>query len=161
MENFEKIEAIEGLSESVVEIPQNHLEGMEHGDTIEMDQLAENVFSREVKDFKGIYQEWLELSGNDSEGNIFKHVYCDYLFKPEALSSTASEIYQFMKEKVFFGKEYTGGETQEVGTGVNKLNDSNGKSVSFLGYNTTEGTTKSSDCDLWASDGGYITCWNS
>ncbi|MEW9121593.1 MAG: hypothetical protein AB2421_02695 [Thermotaleaceae bacterium] len=143
-----------------IDIPQNHFEGMDVQDGVAYESLAENVFKREVADYKGILNEWKSICKEESYEEIFKNSYTEYLLAPTDLKENAPDKYEFIKEKVFFGKEFLDSNlSSQINKDITHINNKDTRDVSFKGYNTTMGTTTPSGCDSWARNGGYISCW--
>lgn len=98
-------------SGTVCDIPSTHLEGLDTEKLEKMNPLAaafeagKHYFSKDVENCKGTLDAYLEL---DKNGNAerFAKSYSDYVNMPRVMLSRDPNMYAFMRDRVFYGKEY-------------------------------------------------------
>ncbi|MBQ7917007.1 MAG: hypothetical protein IJ315_09535 [Firmicutes bacterium] len=113
MRNWESLENLEQRNGLERDFPENHLENMKLDQLEKMSptdaakEIGRNVFQNSVVKYAGDRGAFMRL---EKEGNadVFGEYYSKYVNHPETLRSENPEMYKFMQDRVFFGREYEG-----------------------------------------------------
>lgn len=113
--NMEDIKIQETKSHFEQELPASHIEKMdltllEKLTTIEAaEKVGENVYITIIEKNPGLLREFNDLTQQNGKVGFAK-MYSRYVNNSEQMKNDIPEIYQFMKERVFYGRlNFTGG----------------------------------------------------
>lgn len=104
-------ETRETQATSISDVPSAHLEGLDKAKLEKMDpqaaafEVGKNFFNEDVQTSAGVLESYKEL---DKDGNAekFAKAYSDYVNMPGIMKIRDPQMYAFMKDRVFYGKEY-------------------------------------------------------
>lgn len=95
----------------VCDIPRVHLEGLDEAKLEKMDpqaaafEVGKNYFNTDIQTSAGDLEAYKEL---DKNGNAekFAKAYSDYVNLPSIMKIRDPQMYEFMRDRVFYGKEF-------------------------------------------------------
>lgn len=115
------MELLEGLGESETfetfgnkegtSFPSSHLEGMDISSLEKLSatdaavEVGKSCYEGFAKDLPGVLAGFREAGGRSQED--FSRTYADYITDPEKMRTERPVMYKFMRDEVFFGREYT------------------------------------------------------
>lgn len=111
MEYSKSMELSEVSLKSFSEFPSAHLEKLDIAslEKLTLQETAEcvgsNCYSNYIEKSSGILGDFSELSG-DGGKDVFVKFYSEYVNEPGQLKEDNPEMYNFMRERIFFGREY-------------------------------------------------------
>ncbi|MCX7921228.1 MAG: hypothetical protein N3B21_04275 [Clostridia bacterium] len=148
-----------GVDPNSIYIPQIHIAGLDINQATTLWDIADNVYNKNIASDYMTNTDWVNISYGADPHDVFVEAYKDYLRNPEVLMINEPEKYQFLKENVFYNKEFSGSGTGESFTDEitqdRDILNSHSKQISFTGnYKYCTPST----CSGWASDGEYINC---
>lgn len=109
--SMEQLAILEQRESTGIELPKSHLENIESRNLEGADlsstlkTIGECCFDRVVMPFPGLRYGFSEISGSNSR-KYFADCYCRYITSPKELREEKPEIYAFMRDRLFYGKEY-------------------------------------------------------
>ena len=109
--SLETNETREIQATSISDVPSAHLEGLDKAKLEKMDpqaaafEVGKNYFNEDVQTSAGVLEAYKEL---DKDGNAekFAKSYSDYINMPGIMKIRDPKMYEFMRDRVFYGKEY-------------------------------------------------------
>ena len=109
--NYEGLKWMENAYKNIHDIPRTHMEGLEKQleNLSKLDaslEVGKKYFEEEVQGSAGLLGPFRELSKDGGKEQFAKH-YSDYLNRPESMKKENPDMYQFMKDRVFYGREYS------------------------------------------------------
>lgn len=93
------------------EVPPSHLERLKTDELKEfspenaMEKVGAQVYDSLLKPFAGYLRQFSDLSGS-CDCNTFSRKYAQYILHPSELKSENMPLYDFLKEKIFAGREF-------------------------------------------------------
>lgn len=106
-------EQVQGMQTEGIAMPLSHTEGLAYSEGMTVTDTARQVYNSEEMFGLGLRQEWERLTpGEDGEG-AFTQSYAAYVLHPESLREAHPERYDFIKEHVFYGHEFSSPQAQE------------------------------------------------
>ena len=112
MPNLEGTQSHEQLNAGTIrDLPQSHLEGMDISNMGKLSrpeytkEVGRHVFSDSVENSPGILGAFREMEKNGGKEQFAQH-YSDYVSMPSIMRLKNPEMYDFMRDRVFYGKEY-------------------------------------------------------
>jgi hypothetical protein len=89
-----------------VEPPSDHLSGLEETSDTPLEDVADHVFETDIEKNPGLAAAWLRLVDVGNLREVFVEAYQKYLREPGPLLREQPEIFSFMKEHIFMGRDY-------------------------------------------------------
>ena len=119
--NFETMHSLErtgDLGKSLCELPSSHLEhidvkaleGLTKREACE--KIAGDYYDGLEEGAPGILNGFTEISGGAGK-EVFQKAYSDYVNKPEQLKEKERPLYDFLRDRVFRGREYASDTTEK------------------------------------------------
>lgn len=109
--SLEQLAILEHRESTGIELPKSHLENLESRNwegkdlSLSMKTIGECCFDRSVMPFPGVRYGFFEISGSNTR-EYFADCYCRYVTSARELQEEKPEIYAFMRDRIFYGKEY-------------------------------------------------------
>lgn len=105
-----------------IRVPAWHTEALMDHHELSLHDVARHVYSDGELFGPGLQQEWQRLAGPWSAPELFQSAYERYVSHPAGLLYEAPQIYQFLKDHVFYGLEYRATTfTEQVHQGIESL----------------------------------------
>lgn len=131
LETLQPLEKAGDLEKSLRELPASHLERVDVKALEELtkweacEKIAGDYYDGLEKGAPGILNGFSEISGGKGK-EAFQEAYSDYVTKPEQLREKEQPLYDFLRDRVFHGREYA----------VEVLNlEPKQEKIGFTGYN--------------------------
>lgn len=111
MNTFETKEWLENRPKEIYDMPLAHTEGMDTEKLKEMPldeamfEVGKRLYSEELGSNPGLWAAYKELE-RDGDTNSFAKYYVEYCRDPGSLRTRDPEMYDYMRYRIFCGREY-------------------------------------------------------
>ena len=112
MPNLEGTNSLEQMTAGTVrELPQSHLEGLNISNLEKLSrpqytkEVGKHVFSDTVETSPGLLGAFRELEKSGSQEQFAQH-YSKYITHPGFLNRENPDMYNFLRDRIFHGREY-------------------------------------------------------
>lgn len=111
MSSQEGIQVCETQKSEVFDIPRSHWEGLDKTQLEQMSlqdaslEIGKQYFTEDIENSPGTLQAFQALE-KDGGAEQFAKYYSNYISMPKIMSLQNPQMYAFMRDRVFFGKEY-------------------------------------------------------